>query len=266
MILVKAAPVLTSNLEEAVCVAGVTLDSQPRWIRLHPVPFRYLDTDSQFQKYQEVTVDVVESGLDRRPETWVPQVESIRPGHFWGTEHGWSQRRQRLEGLPRPTLCDLIRLNREGSGPNTPSLAVIRTKTRPELVITKRDAEQLARWRERAVIIAAQGSLFEDHAPKPATFEVVPWRFSYRYECIASGCTGHNQTIVDWEVAALWRNVRHSRNWRDLMRQMFVTKMWSKDRESELFVGNMHQRPQNFLVLGVFWPPRSPIQRSLMAQ
>ena len=264
MILVKAAPVLTPQLEEAVCVAGVTLDSKPRWIRLHPVPFRDLDADSQFQKYQEITVDVVKPRSDRRPETWVPQVGSIHLERLLGTEHGWSRRRERLEGLPRPTMCDLMRLNRQGSGPQTPSLAVIQTKSRPHMLITKRDPEQLARWRERAEIIAAQGSLFRDPAQNSPTLEVVPWRFSYKYECIASSCRGHDQTIIDWEVAALWRNVRNRPNWRALMQQKFVTEMWTRDRRTELFVGNMQQRPHSFLVLGVFWPPATPVQPSLM--
>lgn len=32
-----------------------------------------------------------------------------------------------------------------------------------------------------------------------------------------------------------------------------------------LFVGNMEQRPWNFLVLGVFWPPERALQQSLLA-
>ena len=52
VVLVKAAPVLTRQLEETMCVAGVRIDKgDPRWIRLHPVPFRDLDDDSKFVKY-----------------------------------------------------------------------------------------------------------------------------------------------------------------------------------------------------------------------
>lgn len=263
MILVKAAPVLTSQLEEAVCVAGVTLDSNPRWIRLHPVPFRDLDASSQFQKYQEITLDVVKPKTDRRPETRVPQVGSIRPGQSLGREHGWSKRRERLEGLPRPTMCELLRLNRGGSGPQTPSLAIIRTKSPPEMEITLRENIQLADWRKRAAVEAGKRSLFDDPMSIKAPLEVMQWRFRYKYQCLDSSCGGHSQTIIDWEAAALWRNIRHRPNWQDLMRQRFVAEMWSMDRKTEIFVGNMHQRPQNFLVLGVFWPPTSPMQRSL---
>lgn len=63
MILVKAAPVLTSNFDETMCVAAMSLDDTPQWIRLHPVPFRDLADDSKFRKYQEITVRAI-----RRPK------------------------------------------------------------------------------------------------------------------------------------------------------------------------------------------------------
>lgn len=45
MILVKTAPIVTPGLGESRCVAGVTLDNIPRWIRLFPIPFRDLGDD-----------------------------------------------------------------------------------------------------------------------------------------------------------------------------------------------------------------------------
>lgn len=264
MILVKAAPVLTSRLEESMCVAAVSLDGAQEWVRLHPVPFRDLADDTRFRKYQEVTVDVVRPRSDRRPESWVPLEGTLQPGDSIGTEHGWSTRRERLAHLERPTMCDLVDVNRSGSGPSTPSLAVIQTLEPPELEITTRGAEQLAKWKQRADAIAAQPSLFDDPDTKKPDFEVVPWRFRYRYRCLAPACKGHSQTIIDWEAVALWRNVRHLPNWQDLMRRKFVDELWAADRQAELFVGNQEQHPHSFLVLGVFWPPSASIQQSLI--
>jgi len=70
LVLVKAAPVLTSQLEETMCVAGIRLDTdRPEWIRIHPVPFRDLDDESRFAKYQVITVDAIRPRTDRRPES-----------------------------------------------------------------------------------------------------------------------------------------------------------------------------------------------------
>lgn len=266
MILVKAAPVLTSDLQESMCVAAMALDGPPRWIRLHPVPFRDLEDTSKFQKYQEVTVDVIRPKSDRRPESWTPIHGSIVPGTAIGTEHAWSIRRERVHSLGSDlTMCELVELNRSGSGPDTPSLAVVRTREAPRFVVEERDEEQLARWRSRAEAIGNQPSLFEDTAQPKAPFEVIPWRFSYRYRCLAPDCGGHKQTIIDWEAVALYRKVRSKPDWRELMRQKFEDELWAPGRDTVLFVGNQEQHPQSFLVLGVFWPPDEPIQRSLLS-
>lgn len=264
MILVKAAPVLTSRLEESMCVAAVSLDQDPEWIRLHPVPFRDLADDTRFRKYQEVTVDVIRPRGDRRPESWVPLEGTLTPGDTIGTDHSWSTRRQRLASLDRPTMCELVEMNRAGSGPSTPSLAVIRTLEPPELEITMRDSNQLEKWQQRADAIAARPSLFDDPDTKKPDFEVIPWRFRYQYRCLAPACNGHSQTIVDWEAVALWRNVRRQSDWQAQMRRKFVDQLWADDRETELFVGNQEQHPQSFLVLGVFWPPKASLQQSLL--
>ncbi|MDF1597698.1 MAG: hypothetical protein P1T08_16585 [Acidimicrobiia bacterium] len=264
MILVKAAPVLTSALRESMCVAAMSVGPEAQWIRLHPVPFRDLSDDSKFRKYQEITVRAVRPNSDRRPESWTPIEGSIRPGEIIGRDHGWSTRRQRVAALGEHTMCDLIEQNRSGSGPDTPSLAVVRAAEPPELLIDERDQDQLDRWRERAAAIAAQPSLFDNQDTPRPDFEVIPWRFRYSYRCLSPNCNGHRQTIIDWEAVALWRKVRHHVDWQDKIRQKFVSELWAAGRASALFVGNMEQRPWNFLVLGVFWPPVQGLQQSLL--
>lgn len=266
LVLVKAAPVLTSNLDETMCVAGARLDTdQPEWIRLHPVPFRDLATEARFAKYQEVGVELVRPKVDRRPESWTPISGSIGIGERYGTERAWADRRTLVSQLYEADMCDLVEANRGGSGPGTPSLAVVRPAGPPELVISERDAEQLKKWRRRAEGAKNKLSLFDDPTESKPDFEVVPWRFSYRFRCFRAGCAGHTQTIVDWEVVALWRNVRHRPNWQELIRQKFEHEMW-QGKAAALFVGNQEQYPASFLVLGVFWPPDTSFQPRLLGR
>lgn len=264
MVLVKAAPVLTSDLDESMCVAAMTLDDDPRWIRLHPVPFRDLDDESKFKKYQEINVRAIRPSSDRRPESWSPIEGSIEPGQVIGSEHGWSARRDLIARLGERTMCELIAENKGGSGPGITSLAVVRAAEPPELEITQRDNEQLDKWRRRAQGMAAQSSLFDDPVLAKPVFEVIPWRFRYKYRCIADGCPGHSQTIIDWEAVALYHKVRGQADWRDRMEQKFVDELWASKRDTRLFVGNQKKYRQGFLVLGVFWPPRQALQASLL--
>lgn len=109
MILVKAAPVLTEALQESMCVAAMSLTGEPQWVRLHPVPFRDLEDESKFRKYQEISVDVVRPTSDRRPESWRPVVGSITPGDVITTERAWSTRRERVARLGQPrSMCELV--------------------------------------------------------------------------------------------------------------------------------------------------------------
>ena len=263
LILVKAAPVLTRELEETMCVAGVRIDQgEPRWVRLHPVPFRDLDDDSRFAKYQAVTVDVFRPRSDRRPESWSPLHGSIVPEELMGTDNVWAQRRQVIDGLGEATMCDLIVANCSGSGAGTPSLAVVRPIAPPKLKITPRSEDQLREWRRRADAAGTKLSLFDDPNTRKPDFEVVPWRFQYEFHCLAPGCAGHTQTIVDWEALALWRRVRRQSNWQGQMQRRFEEDLW-RGRDTVLFVGNQEQYPISFLVLGVFWPPAGPAQKLL---
>jgi hypothetical protein len=264
LILVKAAPVLTKHLDETMCVAGLRLDEgEPSWIRLHPVPFRDLEDERKFAKYQRLSVEVRPPKSDRRPESWTPLPGTIQLSETIGTESAWAQRRAVIDRLQEVTMCDLVAANRLGSGEGTQSLAVVRPIDVPRLLISERDEEQLTRWRSRAKAASSRMSLFDDPSSTPRPpFDVVPWRFRYEYRCAATGCSGHKQTIVDWEVLALWRHVRHHEDWREKMRRKFEEDLWS-GRDSVLFVGNQEQHPTSFLVLGVFWPPAGPSQQVL---
>ena len=259
-VLVKAAPVMTSDLDETVCVAGVRTDEgRHEWVRLHPVPFRDLADESKFAKYQTVSVSVIRHHSDRRPETWSPVHGSIVSGEFIGPQQRWAARRPIIERLGEELMCDLVARNRAGSGPGVPSLAVVRPVEPPKLVIAPRKDEQVKKWQTRATAAANRPSLFDDPESAKPPFEVIPWRFSYRYRCAATGCQGHEQTIVDWEAVALWRHIRHRTDWQTLMTDRFERELWA-GRDSVLFVGNMEQYPVSFLVLGVFWPPSGAVQ------
>ena len=140
-------------------------------------------------------------------------------------------------------MCELVEANRGGSGPSIRSLPVVRPVAPPELVIAERDADQLDKWRRRSEGAKNKISLFDDPAETKPDFEVVPWRFSSHDRCSRTGCAGHTQTIVDWEVVALWRHVRHLPNWQDLMRQKLEHEMW-EGKAAALFVGNQEQYPR----------------------
>src|SRR5260370_41359367 len=65
---VKTYPNPSRKHIETTCVSGIT--DEGRWMRLHPVQFRLLEDNSQFQRYSCIRVRVNKATRDPRPESY----------------------------------------------------------------------------------------------------------------------------------------------------------------------------------------------------
>lgn len=256
--IVKAYPALSRTYGEVCCVAGVRIDDggRPGWIRLYPVPFRSLADDKQFRKYEPMDLQVQAHGGDRRPETRRPNIDSIRPsGRVLGTEHAWRARRPLVEPLMASSMCAIQREQRELGT----SLGVFRPREVIDLRIEP--VEESPDKRRMAAAAAAQKSLFDE--AEVTALEQVPFAFKYHYVCSDPSCRTHTQTIIDWEIAQYYRNVRRTADWRDRVRGRWLGELSGRGKDTAFIVGNQHQHPTSFLVLGVWWPPLALEQLAL---
>jgi hypothetical protein len=73
LITVKTYPTPSRKSIEASCTAGITENGE--WIRLFPLPFRYLEYGKQFSKYQWIEARVTKAS-DPRPESFKIDIES----------------------------------------------------------------------------------------------------------------------------------------------------------------------------------------------
>jgi hypothetical protein len=246
LVTAKAYPTVSTKYTEAVCVAGIRLDSEePAWVRLFPVLFRDLPKHQQFGKYQHVRLRVGRHGSDRRVETWRPVLETIELGSVVPAGGAWAARRKLIEHMLGPTMCELNR-GRQGGGAG-PSLGIVQPKLIKGISIEREDA-----WSDSQRAIQAQGNFF---TKKPALVKPAQ-RFNYKYICHEPDCKGHEQKIVDWELGEVYRRWPH-RDDADLEEQIksrWLTEMCAEDRETMFFVGDQHRWPGQFLVLGTFWP------------
>ncbi len=249
VVTVKAYPQLSARYGETVCVAGVRTDTPgPAWVRLYPVVYRDLHYDLRFAKYQRITLEVGDAN-DPRPENLRPNLDSLTLGPTLDTSKKWSARRRLIEPLMVGSMCEVLAQQAiDGS-----SLAVFRPDHVDDLVIVPGDED----WAADRQVIVDQPSLF---FPGKAGLEKIPYRFLYEYGCDAAGCPGHRQTIVDWEIAQLYRTLRDRGDAEaEVLRKIkdkWLGKMCGPDRDTAFFVGNHFKNPRGFMVLGVFWPPR----------
>ncbi len=71
LIAVKTYPTLSNKYDELVCTAGFREDGS--WIRVYPIPFRKLDYDKRYSKYDWVEIDLERNTSDFRLESFKPK-------------------------------------------------------------------------------------------------------------------------------------------------------------------------------------------------
>ena len=233
---------------EVSCTAGVTSDGQ--WIRLYPIPYRSLDEDKRFSKYQWIEVDVTRARNDPRPESFTPNLDSIRTAEFVPTTDGWRLRKDILKPLIKPSLCEI---RRERDEHEFPTLGIFKPSRIDRLLIEPAgqrtwNAEQLEKLNQTL-------SLF---GSTPASqLEKIPFDFRYEFHCADAACNGHSTICTDWESAQSYRKWQkdYGTRWMDAFRQKYEREMIERF-DTHFFVGNLHQWPTSWIVVGLFYPPR----------
>ena len=249
---------------EVSCIAGLEIDSagKPRWRRLYPVPFRTLDQDQKFRKYEPIRLRAQAHSGDVRPETLRPDVASIRKdGPVVPSRKGWAQRRPIVEPVIGGSMCGLARERKV----KQTSLGMFRPREVLDLKIEPVDVR--AEKRAAAELWANQPDLFhsiQDRRNTLKAIEQIPFRFQYVYACRDPKCRGrHKQSIIDWELMAFYRQVRNRADWEDRIRAKWLDQLCGPDKDTAFVVGNQRRHPGSFLVLSVWWPPLEPEQLRL---
>ncbi len=257
LVLVKAYPNPSKTVAEAACIAGV--DRQHRFVRLYPVPFRDLENEQQFQKYQWIRVNARKARSDSRPETYRPDLASIRVlTDPLPTTDDWATRREAVLPARTESVCVLLAEQKR----TQTSLGVFQPA---EVLDFTWDPEASPDWTPEERSLLTQPDLFMTRERK--LLEKVPYTFRYRFRCVdCKAKKPHRLKIVDWELAQQYRRLVQAESSVEAalqkLRDNWLSNLCGPKRDTSFFVGNMQAFPNSFLVLGVFWPPK-PIQLGL---
>jgi hypothetical protein len=247
LITVRTYPVPASRTVEASCTGGVTKDGN--WIRLYPVPYRFLDEDKRFSKWHWIDVEVTKPTSDPRPESFKLKPDKIQIVGEIGTHDGWRARRELLKPLTRPSMCQ-IRRERDERG--YPTLGFFKPAEIKRLTIEPVAAD----WTAAELAILRQDTLFEK-APAD-TLEKIPFNFKYEFRCSDPTCKGHEMSCTDWEMGQAYRRWRrqYRDGWEQKFRERFEAEMMQKN-DTSFFVGTVHKHPHIWIIVGLFYPPKA---------
>ncbi|MBD3181875.1 hypothetical protein GF312_06260 [Candidatus Poribacteria bacterium] len=262
LITVKTYPTLASKYDELVCTAGFREDGS--WIRIYPIPFRKLDYDNQYKKYDWIECDLKPNTSDFRPESYRPVSLDNPPkiiGHV-GTEGNWQLRKDIVLRNVYNSMEELLKDAKDES--KYTSLAVYKPPVIHDFIYEPAEREWDAKKLAKLKASAQQINMF---SKSDNPFEVVN-KLPYKFSFVFSDKTGKERTMMieDWETGQLYWNClkRHEGNEKkaceDVKKKYFDD--FSKTKDLYLFLGTTREfhlvAPNPFVVIGTFHPKRDP--------
>jgi hypothetical protein len=266
LITVKTYPTFSSSYGELVCTAGFLQDGT--WIRLYPIPFRKLQHDQKYKKYQWIELDIVKNEKDFRPESFRPSTidTPIKLLDHIDTKNNWFVRKQLVLNT---VYSDMKALIAEAQDKEiSSSLAVFKPTVIKEFLIKKVDGEYDKKKLDQLRALNDQQNLFEMDELKFELAEKLPYKFSYVFE--DQNGVSSTMMIEDWEIGQLFRNTLAASEGNEAVAIEKVREKYFDDfaltKDLYLFLGttkSFHYRSKNpFMIIGTF-TPKIDIQTSL---
>jgi hypothetical protein len=261
LITVKTYPLPSRSYTELVCTAGL-LDGE-RWIRMYPIPFRFLQDQKQYPKYSWVEMNLVRNKKDFRPESYSPKLgvdEPIKVFEQIGTANQWAARKSYVLKEVFTSMSDLISLAKDPS--HRKSLATLKPSRIVDFIIEEDEREWKKEWQDQL----KQFNMFElptDQGHKKVV-KKLPYKFSYRF--LSDGDKEPRKMMIeDWEIGALfWKCLYRADGDEQVALNMVKQKYLDEfsEKDLHLFVGttlkfHAMSAPNPFVIIGVFYPPKT---------
>lgn len=256
LITVKASPQPSKKYGDTVCVAGIRIDGgRTEWVRLYPLPFRWIGVERQFRKFDIIDVEIRRAAGDSRPESFRPDIDTISVVRHL---NDWKDRQPIMANVPRTTTCELSDAGADHH--DAPSLGMVPVRSLDRMTVEAfsgwSDAQQ---ERIAAAATLTPLALFGDTEKTPP--ELKPPRFvaRYDYHCTADECSGHVGQVLDWELTALQNRLHREPDEvvTAAIRENFERRMFARGRQTAFFMGNFEdaRKRASFSVLGIYYPP-----------
>jgi hypothetical protein len=269
LITVTTYPLPSRSYDELVCTAGVLETGE--WIRIYPVPLRFLtglrkDGKIESFKYNWIELDLNKRNDDFRPESHSPVNYDFKDVEIYGkidTKSNWTERKKFCISKVYINLSQLIE---ESKAPTNISLATFKPTKIIEFII---EAEENREWKDEWKELRKQGDLFEQDRNPEITIPKLPYKFYYRFEDNDGRIS--RLMIEDWEIGALYWNCLKSTEGNEAEALKKVREQYEKNfiqnKDLYFFLGttrewHMRRAKNPFVIIGVFYPKKE-IQTAL---
>lgn len=272
-ITVKTYPTLSKKYDELVCTAGILDDGS--WVRIYPLPFRKMEYDDRYKKYQWIELSLIKNKSDNRPESYrVVNPDEIELGDCIDTKRDkyWIERKSIIFDK-NPIYTNLAEIIAKAHA-NELSLAIFKPQKIIDFVVKEVEREHSADCLAHLKEKSKQFSLFDIQSETEVEAEFsrvnkLPYKFSYKFIDDA----GQESTLMieDWEIGALYWNCLKTCNNNETLAIQKVRERYFDTflkTDTHLFLGTTRQyhswATNPFVIIGVFYPPVDGGQSSLL--
>lgn len=258
LITVKTYPVLSDTYIELSCTAGFREDGS--WVRIYPIPYRLLDGDKQFHKYQWIELELEHNLRDPRPESFRPKnIDDINLLNTVKTNKQWNERRRLI--IDKTEIFTNITKLIDISKKTNCSLAIFKPQEIINFIAEPVESVDWAPEKIKAVNdMLKQDNLFDIN--DISNFKIakkLPYKFKYKFR----DDEGKESSLMieDWEIGQLYWNCLKKHG--EIKAVEKVQEKYMDDfaitKDLYLFLGTTrewHGRAKNpFIIIGTFHPP-----------
>lgn len=81
------------------------------------------------------------------------------------------------------------------------------------------------------------------------------FRFKIEFRCDDPACTGHDFSVLDWEVDALYARARDGGQEHAAAQvEKKLEEICGATKDTRFFLGNIASHPHTFTIVGLWWP------------
>jgi hypothetical protein len=276
LITVTTYPLPSRSYDELVCTAGVLEDGT--WIRIYPVPFKFLsglraDGKLSSYKYTWIELDLRKRADDFRPESHSPVHYDFSDVTIYDRietkGNGWDERKHFCMANVHTNMNALIAASQ---APTNVSLATFKPTEFISFEVEDDEREWKQEWKDQIRQLDMFYTPAQGGSSTRQMIKKLPYKFYYKFKDDAG--TTRRLMIEDWEIGQLYFNCLRLYGSEEEALSKVKQKYWDEfmsKNDVHLFLGTTrqwHTRRSNnpFVIIGVFYPPKvalKPVGKSV---
>jgi hypothetical protein len=180
MVNCKTYPAVSRKYVETVCTGGI--EPSGAFVRLYPVPFRFLEAKQQYQRWDVIRVRAYRDTKDSRPESW-----HLSPGAEISVVKQISSESQRWDWMRSAVHQSTVEMEAKGITNGCVEIEPISFYWLPDK----------KKWSASQLSVIRQGDLFATAEQMKEISEQLPWEFRLKFK-EKSTDTEHDLKVLAW--------------------------------------------------------------------